>query len=111
MAATANRTGRAAVRQRPPPKIFLGIGGVFFLLNHLSVVFGVGLQAEALFMGSWLVLMGGWVLVAGRSFDAAWAWADPYGRRVLGFVALTFAAAYGLAAAVAWWGYREPLFG
>ena len=35
-----------------------------FAINHLSVVLGNGLMFEALAMGCWLVLMGGWVLVA-----------------------------------------------
>jgi hypothetical protein len=106
----SGRTGTCAARRaRPPPKVFLGIGAGLFVLNHLSVVFGVSLQAEALVLGSWLVLMGGWVQFAGRTFDAVWAWVDPSGWRTIGFVLLSLTAALAVAEAVAWWGYGQHL--
>jgi hypothetical protein len=98
-------------RDRPPPKFFLPIGGACFGINHLSVVLNNGLMVEALMMGCWLVLMGGWVLVAGRTFDAIWAWVDRTGWRVIPFVLLSFVASVGAAWAVAWFGYGQPLFG
>lgn len=109
--ADASRPGTRTRRDRPPPKAFLGIGAAFLGINHLSVVLNFGVQAEALVMGCWLVLMGGWVLVAGRSFDAVWAWADRVGWRVIGFMLLSLVAALGAAAAVAWYGYGERLVG
>jgi hypothetical protein len=110
MAAT-DRTGTRTRNDRPPPKVFLGIGCGCLALNHLSVVLGNGLLPEALVMGCWLVLVGGWVLFAGRTFDAVWAWADPSDRRVIGLMLLTGAAAVGVAEAVAWVGYGRHLFG
>ena len=98
-------------RHRPPPGIFLGIGAVLFGINHLSFAFGNGVSAEALVMGSWLALMGGWVLLSGRSFDAAWGWADPSGARMIGLALLTLVAAIGLAEAIAWFGYGLHLVG
>ena len=106
-----------ATRHRPharldrPPRFFLLIGAVCFGINHLSVVFNNGIQPEALGIGCWLVLMGGWVLVAGRSFDAVWAWVDPSGPRTITFVLLSLGAGYGAAEAVARFGYGQPLFG
>jgi hypothetical protein len=108
--ADANRRGGYG-RNHRPPRFFLPLGGVFFGINHLSVVFNNGLQPEALGIGCWLVLMGGWVLVAGRSFDAVWAWADRAGWRVIGFLMLSFGAGAGAAWAVAWFGYGQRLFG
>ena len=105
------RLGRRKRTDRPPPKIFLGIGAALLVLNHLSVVFGAGLQAEALMMGSWLVMMGAWVLLAGRSFDAVWTWADRSGARMIGFMLLTLAGGFGLAEAVAWFAYGQHLWG
>ena len=58
-----------------------------------------------------LVLVGLWVLFAGRSFDVVWTWADRSFRRILGFVFLSLAAGYGAAEAVARFGYGQPLFG
>jgi hypothetical protein len=89
--------------------VFVGVGALLLVLNHLSVVFGAGLQSEALMMGCWLVMMGGWVLVARRSFDVVWAWVDPSGPRLIGFMLLSFIAAIGLAEAVAWFGYGQHL--
>jgi hypothetical protein len=115
--ATANRIGArvdGANRDRPPPKIFLGIGAGCLAINHLSVVIGNGLQAEALAMGCWLVLMAGWVLVGGRSFDAVWGWANRPRTsvwRAIGVAMLTLLAALGVAEAVAWFGYGQHLFG
>jgi hypothetical protein len=109
MSAPSRKPGRVVMLQRPPPKIFLGLGAGFLALNHLSVVLGGGLQPEAVMLGSWLVLMGGWVLAAARTFDAAWAWADPSGRRVIGFVLLTMAVAFGLADGIAWFAYGQHL--
>lgn len=96
---------------RPPPKPFLGIGAAFLTVNHLSVLLGLGLHAEALVAGCWLVLLGGWVLVAGRSFDVVWAWANASGARTIGFILLTLVVALGLAEAVARVGYGRPLLG
>jgi hypothetical protein len=60
-------------------------------------------------MGCWLVLVGGWVLLGPRSFDAVWAWADVSGWRIFGMVLLSLAA--GFAAAVARLAYGQRLFG
>lgn len=111
--AGAGRTGTRAAggRHRPPPKIFLALGAVFLAINHLSVVLNNGLLAEALGMGCWLALMGGWVLVAGRSFDAVWGWADPSGVRMIGLAFATLAVAIAAAEAVAWFGYGQHLVG
>jgi hypothetical protein len=105
------RAGGRKRRDRPPPRIFLAAGAGLFVLNHLSVVFGAGLQPEALMPAAWLAMMGGWSLAAGRTFDAVWAWADPRGWRVIGFILLTFVAALGLAEAIAWFAYGQHLFG
>ena len=109
----AGRTGvtRADGRDRPPPKIFLGIGAALLAINHVSVVLNNGLQPEALMMGCWTAMMGGWVLAAGRSFDAVWAWVNRSGRRTIAFVLLSFVAGYGAAEAVARFGYGQPLLG
>ena len=80
-------------------------------MNHLSVTLGNGLMPEALVMGCWLGLVGGWVLFAGRSFDAVWGWAKPSARREIGLALLTLAAAIGVAEAVARLGYGQPLLG
>lgn len=111
--AGTGKTGvtRAIGRDRPPPKIFIGIGVALLAINHLSVVFGNGLQPEALAMGCWTILMGGWVLVAGRSFDAVWAWVDRSGKRTIAFVLLSLVASVGAAEAVAWFGYGQHLVG
>ena len=45
-------TGTRKNADGPQPKICLGIGCAFFAANHLSVMFGVGVLAEALMMGS-----------------------------------------------------------
>ena len=111
MAASAGRTGTYATGHGPPRKVFLGLAVALFVLNHLSVVLGNGLMPEALAMGCWLGLMGGWVLLAGRSFEAVWGWARPYARRELGLALLTFAVALAVAEVVAWWGYGQHLFG
>lgn len=100
-------------RDRPPPKIFLGIGALCFGINRLSVLWNLGPHPEALMIGCWLVLMGGWVLVAGRSFDAVWGWANRHGRSVwwgLGLAPVTLGAAVGAAEAAAWFGYGRHLF-
>jgi hypothetical protein len=110
MTEPSGRIGTFASGQGPPGKLFLGLGVVFFGINHLSVVFGNGLVPEALGMGSWTGLMGGWALFAGRSFDVAWAWAKPSMRRELGLGLLTFAVAIGLAEAVAWVAYGQHLW-
>ena len=102
---------RTRARLDRPPRFFLPLGAVFFGINHLSVVFNNGVMPEALGLGCWLVLMGGWVLVAGRSFDAVWAWVDPSGPRTIAFVLLSFVVSVGGAWAVAWYGYGQPLFG
>jgi hypothetical protein len=109
--ADANKRGGHGNLHRPPPKIFLGAGAVLLAINHLSVVFNNGVQPEALAMGCWMVLTGGWVLVAGRSFDAVWAWVDRAGWRTIGFVVLSLAAGVAAAAAVAWFGYGQRLVG
>ena len=109
MAAPQVETVSRGNRHRPPPKIFLGIAALMFGINHLSVVVGNGLVPEALVMGCWLGMMGGWVLVAVRSFDAVWGWADPSDRRMIGLALLTLVAAIGLAEAVARLGYGQPL--
>src|SRR5262245_54517813 len=105
------RVGFRGTGKRPPPKTFLGIAAGCFVLNHLSVVFGNGIVPEALVTGCWLALLGGWVLLAGPSFDAVWAWADPSGRRVIGLVLLTLILALAAAEAVAWVGYGQHLTG
>jgi len=113
----AGRTGGrvdGGGRDRPPPKIFLGFGAVCLAINHLSVVLNNGLLVEALVMGCWLVLVAGWVLVAGRSFNAVWGWANrPRSSvwRAIGVAMLTLLAAVGAAEAVAWFGYGQHLFG
>jgi hypothetical protein len=81
------------------------------VINHLSVVLGFGLQAEALAMGCWLVLMGGWSQFAGRSFDAVWGWVDRSGPRTIGFMLLSLAAGVAAAEVVAWFGYGQHLVG
>ncbi|MBP3959189.1 hypothetical protein J8F10_28425 [Gemmata sp. G18] len=104
--------GKKGVRKRtdrPPPKVFLGIGAGLFVLNHLAVAFGLGLHPEALVTGCWLVLMGGWVLLAGRSFDAVWAWAGPSEYRMIGLLVLTLVAALGAAEGVARIAYGQRL--
>ncbi len=100
-----------ARRHAPPPKPFLGIGAAMLAVNHLSVAINQGVQAEALVMGCWLVLVGGWSLVAARWFDAVWDWVDRRGWRVIGFVLLTLFMALGTAEAVARVGYGQPLLG
>lgn len=109
--ADAHKSGARARLDRPPPKVFLPIGAAFLGINHLSVVLNFGLQAESLMMGCWLVMMGGWVLVAGRSFDAVWAWVDRSGRRTIAFVLLSLGAGYGAVEAVARLCYGQPLLG
>jgi hypothetical protein len=107
-------TGEPATRKRrdrPPPKVVLAIGVALLAINHLSVVFGNGLQAEALMMGCWLLAVGGWVLVSPRSFDAVWAWADRSGRRIIGMIVLSLAAGVAAAEAVARLAYGQSLFG
>ena len=104
------RIGQRKRRDRPPPKIFLGIGVGMLVLNHLSHAFGAGLQVEALFMGCWLSSIGAWVLLAGRSFDAVWAWADPHGWRMIGLMVLSFVVALALAEALAWFAYGQHLW-
>jgi hypothetical protein len=98
-------------RERPPPRLFLGIGAVCLAVNHLSVAFGNGLSAEALVAGCWLVLMGGWSQFAGRTFDAVWRWANPAGWRVIGFMLLTLVASVAAAEGVARLVYGQPLLG
>jgi hypothetical protein len=98
-------------RDRPPPKLFLGGGAALLVINHLSFAFGNGLQAEALVMGCWLILMGGWSQFAGRTFDVVWAWVDRAGWRTIGFILLSFAGGLAAAEAVAWFGYGERLLG
>lgn len=109
--ATASRTGQRIRRDRPPPRIVLSLGVGLLGLNHLSVVLGNGLQPEALMMGCWLAVVGLWVMFAGRSFDAVWAWADVSGKRIAGIVFLSIAAGFAAAEAVAWFGYGQHLFG
>jgi hypothetical protein len=98
-------------RERPPPRLFLGVGAALLAVNHLSVAFGNGLIAEAVMAGCWLVMMGGWSQFAGAAFDAVWAWANPSGRRVIGFVLLTLVVALTAAEGVARWVYGQPLLG
>lgn len=105
------KTGRQAFGQGPPAKFFLGLGVILFGINHLSVAFGNGLLPEALVMGSWTGLMGGWLQFAGRSFEAVWGWARPSGRREIGLGLLTAAIAVALAEAVAWFAYGQHLLG
>ena len=105
------RIGRFASGHGPPGKLFLGLGVVFLGINHLSVVLGNGLLPEALVMGCWCGLMGGWVLFAERSFNAVWGWAKPSARREIGLALLTLAAAIGLAEAIAWFAYGQHLVG
>ena len=110
--AAVRRTGTRAdgSRHRPPPKIFLALGTAFLALNHLSVLLNNGLLAEAVVMGCWLAMMGGWAGFAGRSFDAVWGWADPSDRRMIGLAFATLAAAIAAAEGVAWFGYGQHLF-
>jgi hypothetical protein len=111
VAAPAGKTGTYTTGHRPPGKIFLGLGVLMFGINHLSVVFGNGIVAEALVIGSWLVLLGLWVLVSVQSFDAAWGWAKPSAPREIGLGLLTVAIAVGLAEAVSWFAYGQHLMG
>jgi hypothetical protein len=83
---------------------------VFLGVNHLSVVFGNGMMTEALGMGCWCGLVGGWALGAGRSFDVVWGWAKRSMRRELGLGLLTFLTAIVLAEAVAWFAYGQHLW-
>jgi hypothetical protein len=80
-------------------------------LNHLSVALGFGLQDEAMMMGCWLVVVGGWTLAGPRSFDAAWAWADVSGWRAFGLILVSLAAGVAAAEAVARLAYGQRLFG
>ncbi|AMV23013.1 hypothetical protein VT84_01285 [Gemmata sp. SH-PL17] len=107
--AKAHTKGVRKKIDRPPPRVFLGVGALFLGLNHLSVALGFGLHAEALMAGCWLVLVGGWVALAGRSFDAVWAWADPSGRRTIGLILFTLGAAFGAAEGVARIAYGQRL--
>jgi hypothetical protein len=107
--ANSGRTDSRSAAHRPPSKIFLGIGVVLFAVNHLSVVLGNGIVPEALVMGSWVVLIGGWVLLACRSFDAVWGWAKRSAWREIGLALLTLAVAIAVAEAVAWFGYGQHL--
>jgi hypothetical protein len=111
MTAPGDRKGTTSTAQRPPGKLFIVFGVVFLGINHLSVLFGNGLMPEALVMGSWTGLMGGWVLLAVRSFDAVWGWAKPNIRRELGLMLLTLAVAIGLAEALAWFAYGQHFWG
>lgn len=90
--------------------MFLGLGVLCFGINHLSVVFGNGLLPEALGIGCWTGLMGGWALCAGRSFDIVWGWAKRSMRRELVLGLLTFLTAIVLAEAVAWFAYGQHLW-
>ena len=109
--ATVNKIGTRVRHDRPPPKPVLALGAAMLAINHLSVVLGNGLILEALAMGCWLIVVGTWVLVAGRSFDAVWSWADRSGWRITGFVLLSLAAGCGAAEAIARIAYGQRLFG
>jgi hypothetical protein len=111
MALPEGRIGRSASGQGPPGKLFLGFSAVFFGINHLSVVLGNGLLPEALGIGCWIGVIGGWALFGWRSFDVVWGWARPSMRRELGLGLLTLAIAIGLAEAVAWYAYGQHLWG
>ena len=104
------KAGRYAFGQGPPGKIFLGLGGLMLAINQLSVLFGNGIMLEALVMGSWCGLMGGWVQFAGRNFDRVWGWAKPSAWRELGLGLLTVLVAAGLAEAIAWFAYGQHLW-
>jgi hypothetical protein len=110
MGGPKGKAGGYQFGQGPPGKIFLGIGAGLLLLNHLSVVLGNGIVLEALVLGSWCSLMGGWVQFARRSFDAVWGWAKPSARRELGLGVLTIIIAAALAEAVAWFAYGQHLW-
>jgi hypothetical protein len=100
-----------ATGHRPPGKIFLGLGVIMLAINHLWVVLGNGIVAEALVAGCWLVFMGAWVLVSVRSFDAVWGWAKPSARREIGLGLLTVAIAVGRGGALAGVANRPPRLG
>ena len=104
------KAGGSAFGKRPPGTIFLGLGVLMFGINQLSVLFGNGIVPEALVMGSWCSLMGGWAQFAGRSFEVAWGWAKPPARRELGLGLLTIVVAAALAEAVAWFAYGQHLW-
>jgi hypothetical protein len=93
-----------------PEAIFVGFAVMFFGINHLSVVFGNGLLPEALGIGSWCGLVGGWALMASRSFDLVWGWAKRSMRRELSLGFFTFVVAIALAEAVAWFAYGQHLW-
>ncbi len=111
MAAPEGRTGTYATGQGPPGKLFLGLGALLLVVNHLSVVLGNGLMPEALVMGCWCGAMGSWVVLSTKSFDAASGWARHSMRRELGLALLSFASAIGLAEAIAVLAYGQHLFG
>lgn len=104
------RIGRWKRGDRPPGKLCLGISAVLFGINHLSVVFGNGILPEALGIGCWVGLMGGWALFGWRSFDLVYGWARPSIRRELALMLVTLTIAIVLAEAVAWFAYGQHLW-
>jgi hypothetical protein len=110
VSAPQDKKGTYAFGHRPPTGIFLGIGAGLLALNHLFVILGWGLVAEFLGIGMWFLVMGAWLVISVRSFDAAWGWAKPSMWRELGLGLLTAAVAAGLAEALAWFGYKQHLF-
>ena len=106
----AGRTG-SSVRAERPWGVLFPIGVLCLVANHWAVVGGSGISAEGLVLGCWLVPVGGWGLLAGRSLDAVWEWVNRSSARTAAFVALNFAAALGAAEAVAWFVYGQHLFG
>jgi hypothetical protein len=107
MGESKGKAGGYAFGQAQPGKIFLGIGLLLLGINHLSVVLGNGLMPEALAMGSWCGLVGGWVLCARRFFDSASDWARRSARREIGLGLLSLVVATGLAEAIAWFAYGQ----
>jgi hypothetical protein len=110
MSDSKGKSGTYAFRQSPPGKLFLGLGVLLLLINHLSVVLGNGLILEALIVGTWTGFMGTWALLLPRTFDAIWGWAKPSTRREVGLGLFTMAVAVGLAEAIALFAYGQHLW-
>lgn len=98
------------VRTERPWDLLFPLGALCLVANHWAAGRGSGISAEGLALGCWLVPVGGWGLLAGRSLDAVWAWVNRSGVRTAVFVVLNFIAALGAAEAAAWFVYGQRLF-